>query len=53
MSIDEPETSKKFDPYGATVEVAGMPHLVARQRTDKWFLAPAPTLPPDAPEDEP
>jgi hypothetical protein len=40
-------------PYGATVEVAGIPHLVARQRTDKWFLVPAPTLPPDAPEDEP
>ena len=40
-------------PYGATVDVAGIPHLVARQRTDKWFLVPAPTLPPHAPEDEP
>jgi hypothetical protein len=40
-------------PYGATVEVAGIPHLVARQRTDKWFLVPAPSPPPLEPEDEP
>jgi hypothetical protein len=40
-------------PYGATVQVAGIPHMVARQRTDKWFLVPAPILPPDAPEDAP
>jgi hypothetical protein len=39
-------------PYGATVDVAGIPHLIARQRTDKWFLVPAPTPPPE-PEDEP
>jgi len=39
-------------PYGATVEVAGRPHLIARQRADKWFLVPAPPLPPE-PEDEP
>jgi len=40
-------------PYGATVEVAGLPHLIARQRADKWFLVPAPTLPPPEPENEP
>jgi len=33
-------------PYGATVEVAGIRYLVARQRTDKWFFIPVPTLPP-------
>jgi hypothetical protein len=40
-------------PYGATVEVAGLPHLIARQRADTWFLVPAPSLPPPAPGDEP
>ncbi|HSP78031.1 MAG TPA: hypothetical protein VLQ93_05855 [Myxococcaceae bacterium] len=39
-------------PYGATVEVANTPYLVARQRTDKWFLVPAPP-PLQEPEDEP
>jgi hypothetical protein len=37
-------------PYGATVEVAGIPHLVSRQRADKWFLVPAPPPPPLEPE---
>ncbi|HEX8441170.1 hypothetical protein [Archangium sp.] len=40
-------------PYGATVEVAGLPHLVSRQRSDKWFLVPAPPLPPPETEDGP
>jgi len=44
--------AQRAPPYGATVEVAGIPHLIARQRADKWFLVPAPTLPPE-PEDEP
>jgi len=44
--------AQQAPPYGATVEVAGRPHLIARQRADKWFLVPAPPLPPE-PEDEP
>ncbi|ATB33761.1 hypothetical protein [Melittangium boletus] len=32
-------------PHGATVEIAGVPHLVTRQRTDKWFFVPAPASP--------
>jgi len=40
-------------PYGATVEIAGISHLVTRQRTDTWFFVPAPTHPPHEPEDEP
>ena len=43
--------ARQDPPYGATVEVAGIPHLIARQRADKCFLVPAPTLPPE-PEDE-
>ena len=35
--------AQKDPPYGATVEVAGIRYLVARQRTDKWFFIPAPT----------
>ncbi|WP_434391355.1 hypothetical protein [Melittangium boletus] len=32
-------------PYGATVEIAGVRHLVARRRTDQWFFMPAPPRP--------
>ncbi len=31
--------------FGARMLVAGVPHIVVRQRTDTWFLIPAPPTP--------
>ena len=45
--------AQRDPPYGATVEVAGIPHLIARQRADTWFLVPSPIPPSPEPEDEP
>lgn len=39
--------------YGARVKVAGVLHVVVRERSDRWFLIPAPRTPPEAPEGEP
>lgn len=36
--------------YGARVDVVGVPHVVMRERADRWFLIPAPRTPPEAPE---
>lgn len=36
--------------YGARVNVVGVPHVVMRERADRWFLIPAPRTWPEAPE---
>jgi hypothetical protein len=45
--------AQKEPRYGARVKVAGVVHAVVRERTDRWFLIPAPRTPPGETEGEP